>query len=99
MGFTLDTRKKWDYSNDARNMLSEFQKGGAMSNTVQIKLSACRVNAEKTQKEWADLLNVTTTTINNWESGKTKPNAVQLMEISRLSNIPMDFIFIPKESQ
>ncbi|OON87625.1 hypothetical protein BXO88_02810 [Oribacterium sp. C9] len=66
---------------------------------VRISLKACRVNADKSQREWADLLSVTLNTIGSWEAGNTEPSATQLQEISRLSGIPMDFIFIPKVSQ
>lgn len=66
---------------------------------ITISLKACRVNADKSQKEWAELNNVSVNTVNNWENGNTEPSASQLAEISRLSGIPMDCIFIPKQSQ
>lgn len=62
----------------------------------KISLAACRVNAGRTQREWANDLGVSLNTINNWEAGKTKPNAYQLIKISDLSKVPMDFIFIPE---
>jgi len=66
---------------------------------VKISLKACRVNADKNQREWAEILGVGLNTIVSWENGNTEPSATQLQEISRLSGVPMDFIFIPKASQ
>lgn len=63
-----------------------------------VKLVACRANAQKTQKEWADLLGVSQTTIVNWEAGITQPKLSQVQEISRLSGIPVQYIFLPKQS-
>lgn len=65
---------------------------------VNISLKAARANADMTQKEWADSLNVTVDTVMNWENGKTEPKLSQLKQISKLSGIPMDFIFVPIES-
>lgn len=31
-------------------------------------------------------------------AGKSEPNATQLRKISDISNIPMDYIFIPEQS-
>lgn len=67
-------------------------------NTFNISLKAARTNANMTQKEWAENLNVTVDTVLNWEAGKTEPKLSQLKEISRLSGIPMDFIFVPMKS-
>lgn len=61
----------------------------------RISLAAARVNAGKTQKEWASLLNVDISTISNWEKGKTCPDLKQLKKISAESKIPMDFIYVP----
>jgi len=61
---------------------------------VRINLAACRVNAEKTQKEWAEMIGVSPSTVNNWESRKSAPDAIQLRKISEYSGIPMDFIFV-----
>lgn len=66
---------------------------------VRISLKACRVNADKNQREWAEILGVGLNTIVSWENGNTEPSATQLQEISKLSAIPMDFIFIPRASQ
>ena len=70
-----------------------------MANTMpRISIAACRTNANLTQREFADKLNVSLATVTNWESGKTEPSANQLRLISELSGIPMDFIFVPMKS-
>lgn len=62
---------------------------------TKISLEAARVNAKLTQKELARILGVSNSTIVNWESGRTEPDASQLRKISELSQIPIDFIFVP----
>ena len=64
----------------------------------RISLEAVRVNAKKTQKEWAELLGVYNTTVVNWEKGNTEPSLSQLRKMSELSGVPMDFIFGPDKS-
>ena len=64
----------------------------------RISLEAVRVNAKKTQKEWAVLLGVSNTTVVNWEKGNTEPSLSQLRMMSELSGVPMDFIFVPDKS-
>ena len=66
--------------------------------TVNISLKAARANADMTQREWAEKLNVTVDTVLNWETGKSEPKLSQLRQISELSGIPMDFIFVPMKS-
>lgn len=63
-----------------------------------ITLEAARVNAGLTQKDLAEYLKVTVTTVSNWEKGITEPTATQFRAISEVSGIPMDFLFLPKES-
>ena len=64
----------------------------------KISLEAVRVNAKMTQKEWATKLGVSNATVVNWEKGNTEPSLSQLREMSRLSGVPMDFIFVPDKS-
>ena len=64
----------------------------------KISLEAVRVNAKMTQKEWASKLGVSNSTVVNWEKGNTEPSLSQLRETSRLSGVPMDFIFVPDKS-
>lgn len=64
----------------------------------RISLEAVRVNAKMTQKEWAERLGVSNNTVVNWEKGNTEPSLSKLREMSQLSGIPMDFIFVPEKS-
>lgn len=64
----------------------------------RISLEAVRVNAKMTQKEWAERLGVSNNTVVNWEKGNTEPSLSKLREMSQLSGIPMDFIFVPDKS-
>lgn len=64
----------------------------------KISLKAVRVNAKMKQKEWAKILGVSQATVINWEKGNTEPNLSQLRIMSKLSGIPMDFIFVPDKS-
>ena len=64
----------------------------------RISLEAVRVNANMTQKEWAERLGVSNNTVVNWEKGNTEPSLSKLREMSQLSGIPMDFIFVPDKS-
>ncbi len=61
----------------------------------EISLEAVRVNAKMKQKEWAKVLGVSQATVVNWEKGNTEPSLSQLRTMSKLSGIPMDFIFVP----
>lgn len=65
----------------------------------KINLAAVRANAQKSQKEWAEMLGVSHYTVNNWETGKTCPNVIQLRKMSELSGIPMDFIFVQEQNE
>lgn len=65
----------------------------------KINLAAVRTNANKTQKEWAEMLGVSHYTVLNWETGKSYPNAIHLRKMSELSGIPMDFIFVPEQHE
>lgn len=62
---------------------------------VHISIKSARQNANMSQKEFAEAIGVDKSTVYNWESGNTEPNATQLRKISELSHIPMDFIFVP----
>lgn len=59
-----------------------------------ITLAACRINANQTQDEWAERLNVSSTTVKNWEKYKHKVPIDKAMLISKLSNIPLDYIIL-----
>ena len=70
--------------------------GVRMEGKLRISLEACRVNARLKQSELAEKLGVSVQTIGNWESGRSEPNMSQLREISDITEIPMDYIFVPK---
>lgn len=61
---------------------------------IKISIAACRVNAQMSQKEFAEKLGVSAATVSNWESGRTEPTVTELRNISSISGIPMDFIFV-----
>ena len=63
----------------------------------KISLAAVRVNADKTQEEWAKELGVSQGTVINWESGKTEPKLTYIQKMAELSGIPIDFIFVPEK--
>ena len=59
---------------------------------MKITLKACRVNAKMSRKEFADRLNVSESTIFNWEKGRTEPTLNNLRKISEICEIPIDYI-------
>ena len=65
---------------------------------IQISLAAARVNAQMTQEEVAKKMNVSKNTVVNWEKGKTEPSISQSKQISKIYNIPLDYIFLPTKS-
>ena len=73
-----------------------MQKGGER---MKVSLKAARVNAGYTQKDAAKQLRVSNKTIQNWESGKSYPNADKIAEICELYVISYDNInFLPNRS-
>lgn len=65
---------------------------------IRISIASARVNSGLNQRQFASKLGVSVNTVVNWEKGKTEPDVSQLREISHLSGIPMDFIFVQCES-
>ncbi len=63
----------------------------------RISLKAALVNTDKSRAELAEIFGVDVSTITNWCSGARSPSVAQLRQISEMSGIPMDFIFLPKE--
>lgn len=63
--------------------------------SFSMTLKACRVNADLSQKQLAEKLGISRATVVNWEKGKTSPTGVQLLKISKISGIPVNYIFIP----
>ncbi len=65
---------------------------------MKISLKAARTNANLTQKQAANKLNVTRDTISNWETGKTYPDALKIKDIERVYNVTYnDIIFLPDD--
>lgn len=65
---------------------------------MKVSLKAARVNAELTQRQAAQGLGVDVTTIINWENGRTSPKYIQLEELCKLYDIPVDCVFLGKKS-
>lgn len=62
----------------------------------KIKLNAARVNAGLTQTEVARKLNRNKQTIVNWEKGFTQIKVNDLLALSELYGIPVEYLEIPK---
>ncbi len=65
---------------------------------LQISLAAARVNAGLTQADVAEKMGVGKQTIVNWEKGLSEPKMSQARELSALYDMPLDYIFLPSES-
>lgn len=59
----------------------------------KIQLKAARVNANLSQDEAAEMLNISKATLQNYESGKTIPQWDMVKRIGEVYNFPTDFIF------
>ena len=57
---------------------------------MKLTLRGARVNAQKTVKEVAKALGVTTQTIYNWEQGVTEPRMEHLKQLANIYNIGLD---------
>jgi transcriptional regulator with XRE-family HTH domain len=62
----------------------------------KIKLNAARVNAGLTQTEVSRKLNRNKQTIVNWEKGFTQIKVNDLLALSELYGIPIEYLEIPK---
>ena len=63
----------------------------------QISLKAARVNANLTQAEVAKRLHKNKQTITNWESGKTKVSAADLLVLCNMYKISPSAIHLPQQ--
>ena len=63
-----------------------------MACPYKIRLAAVRVNAELSQEEMANKMQVT---IANWESYKTKMSEADLQMFASICGFPRDYIFLP----
>lgn len=64
-------------------------------NEFKISLTAARVNAGMTQDDAAKEMHVSKTTILNWEKGKIVPGIPQMAMLSKIYNMPEEYIFLP----
>lgn len=62
---------------------------------LQISLAAARVNAEMTQLEVAEKMQVAKKTVINWEKGRSTPRISEIEMLSKIYGIPQDNIFLP----
>lgn len=58
----------------------------------KISLKAARINAGMEQSTVAAALGVQRDTISRWENGKTHPKADQLIKLSELYQIPVEYL-------
>lgn len=63
---------------------------------LKISLAAARVNAGLTQSEVAENMRVSKTTIVSWEKGYTPIGVAELDYLSRLYDMPLEHILLPK---
>lgn len=61
----------------------------------KIKLKAARVNAEMTQEDVAKALHRNKQTIVNWENGVTEIRVHDLIALSELYNMPIEYLEVP----
>lgn len=64
----------------------------------KITLKAARINADLSQKEAAEALNVNVSTLQNYETGKTIPDWEMVKRIEQVYSFPADFIIFAKRS-
>ena len=57
-----------------------------------IRLFELRAEKNLSQRELAKKLNVSQGTYNNWENGKTEPSIEDLIEISKLFKVSVDYL-------
>ena len=63
-----------------------------MSESIRISLKAARVNAGLTMEDVCARLNVSKTTIFNWENGNSLPSADTALKLSDLYRLPLENI-------
>lgn len=63
---------------------------------MSITLKAARVNAGLTQVQFSDALGVSKLTVSEWETGKRRIKPIYLPAISRVLNVSMDDLVLPK---
>ena len=63
----------------------------------KFKLKAARVNAGLTQADVAKILNRNKQTIVNWENGVTEIKVSDLLRLSKLYEIPIEYLEVPEK--
>ena len=63
---------------------------------LKITLKAARVNAEMTQDEAAERMGKSKQTIVNWETGKAEIRYKDLLKLSEIFDMPIEYIRIPE---
>lgn len=65
----------------------------------KVTLPVARKIAGMTQNDLAAALNVSESTVINWEKGRTEPTVIQALQIAEAVNRPLDsIIFLPKSA-
>ena len=59
---------------------------------MQMSMKAIRVNKNMKQKEAADAIGVSVSTLKNWEAGKSFPTQPMIDRICEVYGVPYDFI-------
>lgn len=71
-----------------------------MGNILGNRIKALRNEAELTQEEFGDKLNVTKVAVSKWELGKRSPDTEMLIKIADIGNVSTDWLLgrtdIPK---
>ena len=62
---------------------------------IRLSLAAARVNADLTQKEAAQKLQISVSTLRSYEVGNHSPNWNVAKRMSELYGIPIDFLKLP----
>ena len=62
----------------------------------KITLKAARVNAELTLDEAAEIMGKSKQTIVNWENGKADIRYSDLLKLSEIYEMPIEYIWIPE---
>lgn len=60
--------------------------------SIKISMAAARVNAGLTQRDAAEKIGVSLSTIKNWEKGHTSPKYKQIDSICSVYEMPVDNI-------
>lgn len=62
----------------------------------KVTLPVARKIAGLTQKDLANAVDVSESTVINWEKGRSEPTVIQAQKISEITGVPLDcIIFLP----